>query len=166
MPGAIYSVADILSFTDWILLRYLLIPLLFLAGTGLAVQAAANAQMRAAVGSPPLSSLINFTIGGIALALATLTGLFGRAHLANAPAAPWWAWIGGLFGAVYVTLVLVAVPKIGTAAAVTAAIFGQLIGAMILDQFGWLGVPRIPLNPWRILGAVLVLAGVFLMQRR
>ena len=147
-------------------MRYLLIPVLFLAGLGLAVQAAANVKMRAAVGSPPLSALINFTIGGFALAAATLTGLFGRAHLSNAPAAPWWAWIGGLFGAVYVTMILGAVPRVGTAAAVTAAIFGQLVGAMILDQFGWLGVPRIPLNPWRLLGALLVLAGVVLMQRR
>jgi transporter family-2 protein len=61
---------------------------------------------------------------------------------------------------------IIAVPKIGTAASFAAVIFGQLIGTMVLDAFGLLGVPRLPLNPWRLVGAALLFAGVLLMQRK
>ena len=41
---------------------------------------------------------------------------------------------------------------------------GQLGAALALDTFGWLGLPRLPLSPTRILGALLLLAGVLLIQ--
>ena len=67
-------------------------------------------------------------------------------------------------GAFYVTFVVLAVPRIGTALVVGASVLGQLGQALALDTFGWLGVPRLPLSPTRIAGAVLLLAGVLLMQ--
>jgi bacterial/archaeal transporter family-2 protein len=37
--------------------------------------------------------------------------------------------------------------------------------ALLLDQFGALGLPREPINLGRIVGAVLVIAGVVLVRR-
>ena len=42
---------------------------------------------------------------------------------------------------------------------------GQMTGGLLLDQFGVLGVPLHPTSPARLLGAVLVVAGVFLLRR-
>jgi transporter family-2 protein len=71
-------------------------------------------------------------------------GTFGRGNLSALGDAPWWAWTGGVFGAIWVTAAIVAVPKVGTAVAFGAVIFGQLFGAMVLDTYGLPGVPRIP----------------------
>ncbi len=147
-------------------MRYLIILVIGMAGIGLAVQAATNARMGEVVQAPILSALINFAVGGAALAMVVTLGTFGRGTLSTLDTAPWWAWIGGILGALWVTIAIVAVPKIGTAASLTAVVFGQLIGTLVLDTFGLLGVPRIPLSPWRILGVVLLLAGVLLMQRK
>lgn len=145
-------------------MQYLTIVLIGASGIGLAVQAATNARMSEAVQSPVLSALINFAVGGLMLAALAMSGIFGRGNLSTIGTAPWWAWTGGILGAVWVTAAVVALPKIGTAIAFAAVIIGQLLGALLLDTFGLLGIPQIPLHPWRIAGAVLMVIGILLMQ--
>ena len=143
-----------------------LMILVVVAGAGLAVQAAVNSRLRVGIGNPILSALVSFAVGAVALGLVLLSGVFGRTRLAGSEAAPWWAWTGGLAGAFYVALAVIAVPRIGTALLIAGAVLGQMVGALVLDSFGWLGVPKVPLNVWRVLGAALVLVGVALMQRK
>ncbi len=145
-----------------------IVLLLMLGGVGLTVQAAVNARLREAVGSPALSALISFLVGAVPLAGLAVSGLMGRGRLPGlgADGGPWWMWIGGLFGAFYVTLAVVGVPRVGGAVVVACAVFGQLAAALVLDSFGWLGVPRVPLNAWRLLGVALVMAGVLLIQQK
>ena len=140
--------------------------LIVIVGVGLAVQAATNARMGAALGMPVASALLNFLVGSVLLGLALASGIFGRARLAGLAEAPWWAYIGGALGAAFVTMAVVAVPRVGAAVTFAAVIFGQLIGAMIIDTFGWLEVDPVPLNPWRLVGAGLLLAGVVLIQQK
>ena len=135
-------------------------------GMGLALQIAANGRLRAGVGNPIASALVSFGVGMIALALVYLSGVFGRVKLTEAGPLPWWAWTGGLFGAFYVALSVVALPRLGSALVIAGAVLGQMVAGLVLDSFGWLGVPRVPLNGWRVLGAALLLAGVALLQRK
>lgn len=148
------------------MLRYWIILLIVLAGLSLAVQAAANARMSMAVQAPVMGALVNFAVGGAALAAVMLSGAFGRGNGSGLLTAPWWAWIGGLFGALYITIAIITVPRVGTALTFGALIFGQLAGALILDTFGWLGVPRIELNPWRVAGVAVLFVGVLMMQHK
>lgn len=147
-------------------MQIFVVLLLVLGGLGLTMQAAVNARLREAVGSPVLGALISFLVGIVPLALASVFGLFGRGRLTELGGQPWWIWIGGLFGAFWVTLAIVGVPRVGAAVVIAGGIFGQLLAALLLDSFGWLGVPRAPLNLWRILGVVLVFAGVLLVQTK
>lgn len=147
-------------------MRHLIVLFIGISGVGLAVQAATNARMSEVVQAPALSALINFAVGGVLLAAIAASGVFGRGTFADIGGAPWWAWIGGIFGALWVFIAILAVPKVGTAVAIAAVIFGQLMGAMLLDAFGLFGVPRIPLSPWRVAGAGLLFAGVLMMQHR
>lgn len=140
-----------------------LVFLLVAAGAGLTLQAAVNTRLREAVGSP---ALISFLVGAVPLALAVALGLLGRGRLTGLAGNPWWMWVGGLFGAFYVTLSVVGVPRVGTAVVIACAVGGQLTAALALDSFGWLGVPRAPLNVWRIVGVLLVFAGVLLVQHK
>ena len=145
-----------------------ILALLIFGGIGLTLQAAVNARLRAAVGAPVLSALISFGVGVAALALMLTFGILGRGRVSASLFTdnPWWMWIGGLFGAFYVVLAVVGVPKVGSAVVIACAVFGQMAAALVLDSTGWLGVPRAPLSLWRIAGAVLVVAGVLLIQKK
>jgi len=140
--------------------------LIALVGSGLAIQAAANARLGAALQVPIASALWNFLLGTVALALLLASGLFGRPSLGDAATAPWWAWIGGLLGALFVTTSILAVPRVGTVATFGAIICGQFIGAVLIDTRGRLGVEPIPLTFSRVLGVGLLVAGVILIQQK
>jgi len=58
------------------------------------------------------------------------------------------------------------VPRVGAGVVIGAGILGQLAAGLAIDSFGWLGVPRVPVSVSRIAGALLLLGGAWLMQRR
>lgn len=128
-------------------MQILIVLFLVLGGIGLTMQAAVNTRLREAVGSPVLGALISFLVGTIPLALAVAMGVLGRGRLTGLGGQPWWMWIGGLFGAFWVTLAIVGVPRVGAAVVIACGVFGQMAAALVLDSCGWLGVPRVPLNP-------------------
>jgi transporter family-2 protein len=78
------------------------------------------------------------------------------------------SWIyltGGVLGAAYVTVALVAVRTLG-AGGVTAATFaGQLALSLVVDQLGVLGVARQPITASKVFGVALLVAGVYLIVR-
>jgi transporter family-2 protein len=147
-------------------MRYLILVLVVVSGAGIPVQVAANKRLEKAVQSPALSITLAFAIGAVAMAMLATTGWMGRGRLDGAGAAPWWAWVGGLLSASVVILSIIALPQAGTAAVIAATVFGQLTASAILDHFGWMDVPLIRLNGWRVCGAVLLFAGALMMQRK
>lgn len=138
--------------------------LVMVAGVMIAVQAPTNALLGKAGGSPVLAALISFVVGTLALTAAWLAS--GNRPAASAFAGlPWYAWIGGLYGAFFVGAAAFAAPRIGLASLVTIAITGQIVAALLLDHYGALGLPREPVNIGRIAGALLVVGGVVLVRR-
>ena len=73
----------------------LIVLLVVLARVGQPVPAAMNARLREPVGSPALTALLSFAVGGLALTTLTSTGALGRGPLSDPGRAPWWAWLGG-----------------------------------------------------------------------
>lgn len=143
-----------------------LVPvLLVLFGGGLiALQAPTNVMLARAGGSPVLAALISFAVGTAALLAvwlaapkATAASPFG--------ALPWYAWLGGIYGAFYVAVAAYAAPRIGLASLVTIGIAGQILMAIWLDHVGALGLPKDPVSLTRVGGALLVVAGVVLVRR-
>jgi transporter family-2 protein len=143
------------------------IGVILFTGMMLPVQAAVNARLRTFVENPLYSALISFGVGSVTLlAVAGVMALAGQAgNLRGALEAPWWAWAGGAFGAIFVTMAILAVPRIGAAGYSGAVIAGQLFGALILDHYGWLGLPQHSVSPSRLAGAVLLIFAVWLIQR-
>ena len=143
-----------------------LIPILlvFVAGGMVAAQAPTNAILAKAGGSPILAALISFTVGTAALFLVWLATPNRPSSTAFA-GLPWYAWIGGLYGAMFVAVAAYAAPKIGIASLITVGIAGQIAVALFLDHFGALGLPRDPISLGRVAGAALVIAGVVLVRK-
>jgi transporter family-2 protein len=77
---------------------------------------------------------------------------------------PWWAWLGGLCGATYVTAVFTLIPVVGTAATVALTVAGQQVASLLVDRYGLLRLPRRVIARSRLLGVGLLLAGVALIQ--
>ena len=140
------------------------IVLVFVAGGMIALQAPTNAMLARAGGSPVLAALISFAVGTAAL-LTVWLGSANRPGTAAFAGLPWFAWIGGLYGAIYVAVAAYAAPKIGLASLITIGIAGQIAMALWLDHLGALGLPKEPANFGRVLGALLVVAGVILVRR-
>jgi transporter family-2 protein len=76
----------------------------------------------------------------------------------------WISWTGGLFGATYIALSILLLPKLGAATVIALMVAGQLAGSLVFDHFGLLGIPVHPVSAVRVAGAVLLLAGVVLIR--
>jgi len=143
----------------------LLLLLALAAGVLLPVQAGVNAQLRSVVGSPLTAALVSFLVGTAGLGTAAVILRAPTALGAAWAVSPWWFWIGGLIGALYVVATIVLAPRLGAATLVAAVVAGQMIASLLLDQYGLLGFPTHPMNGLRVLGAALVIVGVILVQR-
>ncbi|MDK2747740.1 MAG: DMT family transporter [Brevundimonas sp.] len=135
-----------------------------LAGGATALQAPTNARLASAVASPVNAAFISFAVGTTVLGIVAAL-MQTRPDMAAARALPWYAWLGGVYGACFVVAAAWGVPRLGVAMTITLMVGGQLLLSLILDHFGALGVPRQPLNLGRIAGVGLVLAGVLLVRR-
>ena len=141
----------------------LYIALMVFGGCLVALQSPVNAALSRTVGILE-SSFVSFAGGTLFLGLAVL--FFGRGQLLRLTEAPSWQWIGGVFGAIMVLNSVIAVPRIGVLTTAMAMIFGNLLMAAIIDNYGWFGLPVTPFGWPRLLGFVLVLAGLALVFRR
>ena len=140
------------------------ILIVVLAGGATALQAPTNAKLATAVASPVNAAFISFTVGTTVLGIVAAL-MHTRPDIAAARSLPWYAWLGGVYGACFVVAAAWGVPRLGVAMTITLMVGGQLLLSLVLDHFGALGVPRQPLNLGRIAGVGLVLAGVLLVRR-
>ena len=136
----------------------------FVSGALVALQAPTNAMLSRAVGSPVNAAMISFAVGFLALIVAAFA-LGIRPSPAEVRALPWYAWIGGLYGAIFVAVAAFAAPRIGITPFLTISIAGQLAMALVLDKLCAFGRPKTEISLVRLTGITLVLAGVFLVRR-
>ncbi len=146
-------------------MNYFYILFAFLTGIAITVQAGVNANLRQAMANPVLAAAISFGSGFLSLAIVVLASGVTFPAMDTIRQVSWWKWTGGVIGAVYVTTVIISVPKIGTANLVSLSVAGQLLAAVIMDHYGLLGFTLHPANGWRLLGLALIMVGVLLVVR-
>ncbi|MET4385714.1 transporter family-2 protein [Bradyrhizobium sp. F1.4.3] len=134
------------------------------AGISLVVQQALNANLRAALKSAAWSGFMSYFIGVICMAALALLLQDPVPSAATAARIPWFAWSGGLFGAIFIGLGIFLVPQLGAATFFALLIAGQMLGSIAFDHFGLLGVPVHPISAVRVAGAVLLVGGVILIR--
>jgi bacterial/archaeal transporter family-2 protein len=140
------------------------IPFLLLVGALLAVQAAANVQLSAAIGSPAGGATLQLAVGALLLAAAaTAASALAALHLL-ADAAPWHL-VGGLGSAIYISAGILLFPRLGAVVTVGLFIAGQMLASLALDTTGWLGVESRPADTAAVLGIAAVLAGAVTIVR-
>ena len=131
-----------------------------LAGACIALQASANGMFRRNLGDPWYPSF--FSICGT-FAMAIVLMLVFRppfSSMETLKSTQWWNWVGGPLGAMIVLAGAALTPKLGAAAFIALVVGGQLLCAVLLDHFALMGLPEQPITLGRVLGVILVLAGV------
>lgn len=145
--------------------RTLAVVLAACAGVLVGMQAPVNSRLGRNIGSVQAATF-SFVVGTVALVLVATLFYGGLGSFGQAAKAPAWAWVGGLLGAVYVTVAILTVRTLGVSGLTALVIAGQLTAAVIIDRFGLLGIARQPIATTRIVGLVLLVVGVVLVVRR
>jgi transporter family-2 protein len=128
-------------------------------------QAIINSRLGKLSGNPVFAAVVSFTGGTIALGIILLFWSRGIPKMPAGVRIPWYLYIGGLLGAVYVTTALTLVPKIGTANFIAATIVGQLVMSMVIDHFGLMGIEKNPISLTKVAGGALLICGMLLIQK-
>ena len=134
------------------------------AGSCIALQAAANGKFRQNINSPEYAAF--FSICGT-FATAVFTMLLLRPPAPSALAlreTQWWNWIGGPLGALIVLAGAALTQRLGAAAFIALVVGGQLLCSLLLDHYALMGLNEQPVTPGRLLGALLVVAGVLCIK--
>lgn len=140
-----------------------LMILIACGGVAVAIQPSINARLAQKTGFLEAAT-ISFAVGTLVLLL--LSMLSGQGSFRRIVEVPWWQLSGGLFGAFFVTMTIVGVPRIGTTAVLALTIASQLTAGMVMDHYGVFGMRGIPVDGKRIIGIALLLIGVFLVCKR
>ena len=145
--------------------NWLPILLAILAGVLTPTQGAINNKLTQFVGNPILSSFISFIVGSIALGICLLFTKNPFALFYQTKDAPLIAWTGGISGAIFITALILAIPRIGVTMTFSLAILGQMLITLPIDHFGFLGTPVREINIQRIIGVLLVIIGVIVIRK-
>ena len=123
----------------------------------------------------PIAGAISQRVGGTSSSLivhvsgAVLSGLLllarGGEQIANWRSLSWYMWGAGFFGVVLYLTLSYTLPRLGATSALALIIVGQLAMGMFIDQFGLFDVAVRPVDTGRIVAALLLLAGGYLMLR-
>jgi bacterial/archaeal transporter family-2 protein len=135
------------------------------AGVSIVIQQALNANLRSAMHSAAWSGFMSYAVGLACMALLVLAVRDPAPSASVAARIPWWAWSGGLFGAIFIGLGIFLMPQMGVATFLALLVTGQMLGSIIFDHFGWLGLTQRPVDAPRLLGVALFIEGVVLIRR-
>ena len=148
-------------------MKWLVIPLVALAGALNIVQSGANAQLAKSLGQPWWAAVTVYAVGLIAtcagLAVASLFGVAAWPGMDKLATVPWWAWVGGLLGATYVMAILFFADQLGAAIFTGVTLAAAIATSLALDHYGLVGFKEHAFNLGRGIGAVLMIAGVGLI---
>ena len=136
-----------------------------LAGGLLPLQAAMNAAIGMQTSGPLFATAVNFFTGTVIMAVVLTALRTPWPTSAQFSGVPWWAWLSGMCGIVLVTTTLQAAPKLGASFTFAAIIAGQVGISLLCDTLGWLNYPQQELTAGRVIGALLLVAGVVLIRK-
>ncbi|MFC6323242.1 DMT family transporter [Companilactobacillus baiquanensis] len=135
-----------------------------IAGMLGAAQSAINGHLGAVLNSTVKAAFLSFFVGTICILLIVIF-IHPKLQLNKAKNGnPWWMWIGGIIGGLYILGNVYLVPIIGTGLSVVIILLGLMIGSLIIDQFGILESKRNPVTVAQVLSLLVMISGVALIR--
>jgi bacterial/archaeal transporter family-2 protein len=142
-------------------------PLLLLStflGVVLTVHLAMNGMVGAALNNARVGNAIFWCIGAVTAVTIGVTGwqtgaLSGLAHINPL------LLTAGAMGASLVFGIAYLIPRVGAGPFTYALLAGQVVSAMVLSHYGWLGSPRQPITAMGLVGVIVLVIGIILTRR-
>ena len=145
-------------------MKWFFVLLALAAGATMPMQAGVNLRLKQALGDPIFAALVSFGVGTLALAVYAFV-LRPVPTVSMAASAPWWSWLGGLFGAFFVSVIIILAAHLGATASMAWLLAGQFLAALILDHFGLISFAVRDVSWQRLAGVALVILGAFLVNK-
>jgi transporter family-2 protein len=141
-----------------------LLLLAMIAGAVVPFQSAINANLGRGLGHPLWATLASLLVSILVLLPIMLALRVPLPSMAFISRVPLWMWAGGAFGVCFISLALVLLPNLGASGFMALALAGQVVASLVLDHFGWFGLVQRQVSLPRVLGVVMLIAGVILIQ--
>ena len=136
-----------------------------IAGLSFVMQQIVNTNLKSGLSSPLWAAFVSYAGGTLLVALILLVtqqGVPSRQALAGTS---WPSWLGGAFGLVYVLVSIVLISRVSAATSIALIVAGEMLTSVTFDHFGVLGLTKHPIGTVRVIGALLLLAGVVLIRK-
>lgn len=143
---------------------FLFALLAVLAGVSFVSQQAVNANLRIELASAWWAGVVSYLGGTLAMLLMVVLmrePLFSMSMVARST---WWSWTGGVFGAIYIAISILLLPRLGAATVVALIVVGQMLTSLAFDHYAILGAPHYPASLTRLCGAALLIVGAALIR--
>lgn len=137
-----------------------------LGGVASAAQGAANGELGQRLGSPPIAAVVNNAVGWVLLLVAwwSMPSIRDGLRALRRARLPWWGYLGGAGGMLFVISSVYAVPVLGVAVFTIAQVTGNSAGGLAVDRVGLSPAGRLRLTGPRVIGALLGVTAVALSQ--
>ena len=161
-------VAVVISVLDRLDTRNLSIVAIILgviSGGMIGVQRALNGQVNEHSGQSFATTLLNFLTGTALLLLLFFGGLITHhAHVSPVMLSPWWMYLGGVTGVIYIAFASTVVQHLGVLTFTLFSIGGQLMGSLLLDIF--LPSKGVHVGAYLVTGILMTYIGVLANSER
>ena len=135
------------------------ITLAVLAGSAVGIQRALNGQINSFSKKSFATSQLNFITGTtFLLLLLLLRSAFTDHSIMNFTSGPWWVFLGGSIGVMYIAFTALAVQYLGVLEFTLFSVGGMLVGSLLLDLL--LPTQGTQISPYLIAGICLTYLGV------
>lgn len=133
-----------------------------IAGMFSASQTAINGHLGIVLKSNVQAALISFLVGVIFLVILVVI-LRPHFHLERRKN-PWWMWLGGIIGAIFVLSNIYLVPILGTGLVVVVVLVGIISGSLLIDQFGLFQSKKNPITFAQVVSLLIMVSGVVIIR--
>ena len=106
------------------------------------------------------SSVISHFVGLIGIIFVLI---FTKSKIKNLKGIPFYMCTGGLIGILTVLFTNIGFSGLGVSLTVSLSLLGQLITSLIIDHFGYFNMPVIEFDKKKILGLIIIIAGIYVM---
>ena len=133
-------------------------------GVVLTVHLAMNAMVGAAINNPRVGNAVFWCVGAAMAVILGWSGWQSGALRGLSQVNPVLLTAGAM-GASLVFGIAYLIPRMGAGPFTYALLAGQIVSAMVLSHYGWLGSPKQPITPMGVLGVVVMAIGILLTRR-
>lgn len=135
-----------------------------IAGMLAASQSAINGHLGGVLHSSVKAAFFSFFVGTVCLLLIIVIVRPKLQLIKVEGRNPWWMWLGGIIGGLYILGNVYLVPIVGTGLSVVIILLGLMIGSLMIDQFGILESKRNPITVAQILSLLVMIGGVIIIR--